>query len=114
MLDAGVNGADFSPLNKVGIVICLTGMALHVFRKVKMGGLTDAGVQNKNSTKRYGGRRSHTDSLPLLDRDEFSSSEDEIYHEATANGRLPKSASTNSFREPDDDFYLKASERASH
>ena len=47
LLDAGINGADFSPLNKVGIVICLTGVALHVFRKVKMGGLTDAGVQNK-------------------------------------------------------------------
>ena len=50
------------------------------------------------------------DSLPLLDRDEFSSSEDdEIYHEATLNGKLSKSASTGSFREPDDDFYLKVS-----
>ena len=48
------------------------------------------------------------DSLPLLDRDEFSSSEDdEIYLEAMTNGNLPKSASSGSFREPDDDFYLK-------
>ena len=31
----------------------------------------------QTSTKRYGGRRSHADSLPLLERDEFSSSEDD-------------------------------------
>ena len=47
MLDTGVNGGDFSPLNKVGIVICLTGVALHVFRKVKMVGSSDAGGQSK-------------------------------------------------------------------
>lgn len=108
-LDAGINGGDFSTLNKIGMVVCLTGVALHVFRKVKMGDSSDGGGGgSKRSTKRYGGRRSNVDSLPLLDRDEFSSSEDdEIYHEATLNGKLPKSASTGSFREPDDDFYLK-------
>ena len=47
LLDAGINGGDFSPLNKVGIVVCLTGVALHVFRKVKQGGLTNAGGENK-------------------------------------------------------------------
>ena len=47
LLDTGINGGDFSPLNKVGIVICLTGVALHVFRKVKMVGSADAGGQSK-------------------------------------------------------------------
>ena len=47
LLDAGINGGDFSPFNKVGIVICLTGVALHVFRKVKMGASSDGGAENK-------------------------------------------------------------------
>ena len=47
LLDAGINGVDFSPLNKVGIVVCLTGVALHVFRKVKMGASPDGGGESK-------------------------------------------------------------------
>ena len=47
LLDAGINGGDFSPFNKVGIVICLTGVALHVFRKVKMGASSDGGEERK-------------------------------------------------------------------
>ena len=42
-LDAGINGGDFSTLNKIGMVVCLTGVALHVFRKVKMGDSSDGG-----------------------------------------------------------------------
>ena len=47
LLDTGINGGDFSPLNKVGVLVCFVGVALHVFRKVRMGGLADEGGKNK-------------------------------------------------------------------
>ena len=47
LLDTGINGGDFSPLNKVGVVVCFVGVALHVFRKVRMGGFSDDGGKSK-------------------------------------------------------------------
>jgi hypothetical protein len=112
MLDAMINGGDFSLVNKLGIVLCLSGVLLHVRRKMKSGSKTKSSPDPYGRIHRERGGRDG--SLPLLDRDEFSSSEDddEVYHAGKGqNGSLlppPSSASASKrFQEPDDDFYLK-------
>ncbi len=133
ILDTAIHGGDFSLINKIGIVVCLSGVVLHVRRKMAHSKSGGSGDKSKTSPRsgtgrsrrdRGGGKGDDFAGMSLLENDEFSSSEDEeIYHSGNSIGKagvrngsavsaMHRSSSAAAiagkrFREPDDDFYLK-------
>ncbi len=99
LLDVFFNGSELSPINVVGCFVCLVGIGLHVARKA-----TNKEMPGKSSSGgRFNRRRRQYEdyNLPLLSDDESdfnSDSSDELFNPGNSRG---------SFREFDDDFYLR-------
>ena len=104
-----LNGDELSVINFIGMLICLCGIALHIFRKASNADSGKDSSSTSSSSNRH--RQNYRDrsassefSLPLLsDESDFSSEdEDELFHPGRRrNGDAAK------YKAFDDEFYLR-------
>lgn len=123
LLDVSINGNELSAINVVGVIICITGIGIHVAKKattVTAESTDEDQAPPRTSTwNRRGNNGIKSEmSLPLLsedDSDELSTDEDDLFYPRNPGGTSIHKSATDSmlgskkrrYRDFDDNFFLQ-------
>ena len=89
-----IESTDISPINAVGLVVCMAGITLHVIRKATMTDRKASITNNGRSLGRGGGAKGGVASSMRLLSDSDSDSETELFHTSSGAARPSRQKQT--------------------